>query len=283
MPQVVKQSPRGQPKKPTGGILSRLPSAWDMTETFSLLLYGRSGTGKTTLWATFPKPILAIVCSGGMKPGELGSINTPELKKVIVPKVVRQSTDVRELIAVAEDFATVVLDHGSGFQDLVLKEILGLEELPAQKSWGMASQQQYGQCTLQCKEIFRAFLSLPCYRVIVAQERTFGEDAAAGEGIVPVVGAALTPSLTGWLNPACDHVVETFIRGKTVEKTVKIAGKETRQVTKVKGVEFCLRTAPDPVYITKFRLPKGRDLPDVIVDPSFTKIRALIDGEEVEE
>lgn len=278
MPSVVKQTTKTPAKKTTGGVLSRLASGWDTTDSMSLLLYGRSGTGKTTLWATFPGPILCMICSGGQKPGELKSIDTPEYRKKITPCVVKESTDVKELLAMAGDFATVVLDHASGLQDLILKEVLGIDELPAQKSWGMATQQQYGQCTLQCKEILRELLNLQCNRVIVAQEREFNADGDANSLLAPYVGAALTPSLVGWLNPACDYICETFIRPVRVEKKVKLGNTVQTSVVRGKGVEYCIRTAPHEVYTTKFRLPKGRELPEVVVDPSYEALMELISG-----
>jgi hypothetical protein len=247
-----------------------------------MLIYGRSGTGKTTLWSTFPGPIKACICSGGVNPGELKSIDTPENRKKIDPKVIDHTDQINEIIdeAKAGGIGTFVLDHGSGMQDLTLKQILGLEELPAQKSWGMASQQDYGQSSLMCKELFRAMLSLPCNVVIVAQERTFGNNDDPDSILTPTIGAALTPSVTGWLNPACDYVVQTFIRPKmlTSTKTVKV-GNKTKDVSvtaRGKGVEYVLRTEPHDIYQTKFRKPKGQPLPDVIIDPSYQKIVQLI-------
>lgn len=245
-----------------------------------MLLYGRSGTGKTTLWATFPGPILAMICSGGQQPGELLSVNTPENRSKISQVVINESTEIKEVIDYTKEtgaFNTLVLDHASGLQDLILKEILGLEELPAQKSWGMASQAQYGQCSLQCKEVFRALLGVGCHVVIVAQERDFKGESES-EIITPTIGAALTPSVTGWLNPACDFVVQTFIRPTVEYTTNKVGGKEITTNKRGKGVEYCLRTEPHEIYQTKFRVPKGSKLPEVIVDPSYEKIAALING-----
>ena len=64
MPKANRQQP--VPKPPPKSAPTPPPStssteergdAWPVAERFSLLLYGESGTGKTTLWATFPKPI----------------------------------------------------------------------------------------------------------------------------------------------------------------------------------------------------------------------------------
>lgn len=282
-PSVTKQiggKPRPTVATSNAVDMDGLASAWDLSTGIKILLWGRSGTGKTVTWSSFPGPILAIICSGGSKPGELRSVNTPELRKKINPRIATKIQHVRDLVKRARDFETVVLDHASGLQDLVLAEILGLSELPAQKGWGLASQQQYGQCTLQCKEVLRDLLSLSANVVIVAQERQFNGEGEQSEILAPYVGAALSPSLTGWLNSAVDYIGQTFIRPKeeVVTRTVGSKAVETRQ--RVKGeFEYCLRTGPHDVYQTKFRVPKGRDLPDAIVDPDYDKIQALINGE----
>lgn len=277
MPTVRKQTRSPTNRAQTPSNKSR-QSAWDRAEGVKVLLYGRSGTGKTTLWATFPGPILALISSGGNKPGELKSIDTPEYRDKINAIVVEDSATVSEEVKNASQYATIVVDHASGLQDLILKEILGLSEVPVQKSWGLATQQQYGQCTLQAKEHLRNVLNFDGNVVIVAQEREFNTDSTS-DLIAPYVGAGLTPSLTGWLNTAVDYIVQTFIRQHEEVSTQKIQGKTVETRTKTRQVEYCLRTAPDPVYTTKFRLPKGRPLPDVIVDPSYDKILSLIQGE----
>ena len=280
---VAKRRPvkkRGRTKKATSVIDRIGPIGFNEDDGFSINLYGKSASGKTTLWGTFPSPILAIVCSGGKKPGELRSLDTPANRKRIDQVVLRESDELKKLIEHQEEtshYKTIVLDHGTGLQDFVLKEILGLDELPAQKSWGLASREQYGQCTMQTKEYFRALLSLTCYRVIVAQEREFNTDG--DESILePYVSSALTPSLVGWLNPACDYIAETFIRQRMVEKTMTIKRKKIKRKVKGEGVDYCLRVGPHAVYTTKFRLPKGTPLPEVIVDPDYDKIMKLVQG-----
>lgn len=287
MPVPMKQSQKGTLKKKTS-VVDRIKSIGGEEAFLKMLLYGISGTGKTTFWSTMPGPILSIICSGGNKTGETRSINTPENRKKIKSVTLNDSTELKDLVEYVEStggFKTVVLDHVSGLQDLILKEILGLEELPAQKGWGLASQQQYGQCTAQCKGYLRALLNLNCHIVIIGQERTFGgkDDELSSDIIQPTVGVAVFPSLAGWLNPACDFVLQTFKRPKmvTTYSTIGVGTKAKKIPTtkRGKGVDYCIRCEPHDVFITKFRIPKGRKLPDVIEDPDYDKLMKIIKGE----
>ena len=283
MPTINRQTTRKPPtQRLKESVIDRIaPIGFSPDDGIRILLYGRSGTGKTTLWATFPGPILAVVCSGGQRPGELRSVDTSEYRKKISQVALESTTEFGQLIEHAREsdrFSTVVLDHASGLQDLTLKEILGLDRLPAQKGWGMATQQQYGQSSLMCKETFRDLLSLECNVVIIAQERTFGDDNNTSELLAPTVGAALTPSVTGWLGPACDYVCNTYIRPKMEQTRTKVGDKEIIGQKRGKGVEYCLRVEPHDVYMTKFRVPKGSVGLRDIVDPTFAKIQKLIQG-----
>lgn len=278
MPKILKQN-AVKSSLPATGVLSRIEPIDDGNVGIKLLIYGRSGTGKTTFWASFPGKILVLLCSGAIKSGELRSINTPENRKRVSRVNIESSRDIFE---VAEGVSalgvdTVVLDHATGMQDLVLKEILGLDEMPTQKSWGLASQQQYGQCALQCKELFRALLNLPCNVVIVAQEREFNNEAGS-ELLMPYVGAALTPSLVGWLNPACDFICQTFVRPRKVTTNIKVGKELVPTEQRAEGVDYCLRVGPHDVYTTKFRIPKGCKLPEVVVDPTYQKLIGLFGG-----
>ncbi len=255
------------------------PLGFDDDEGISINIYGKSGTGKTTLWGTFPGPIGVLLCSGSSRSGELRSLDTPENRKKIKYKRLTESLQIRDVVADemrSPKFKTVVLEHATELQQLVLKEILGLDELPAQLSWGLATRQEWGQCALQMKELLRALLELPSNVVIVAQEREHNTDTD-NELLMPYVASALTPSVVGWLNPACDYIVQTFIRAKTKQVTMRVGKKKTTRTVRDKGVEYCLRVGPSDVYTTKFRNPKGQGpQEEVMVDGDYDKIMKLI-------
>lgn len=239
-----------------------------------LSLYGRSKTGKTRLISTFPKPCLII----GAEDGTRSIRNVKGVDFVLI----NDSKEVLELAAGAVDrgYATVAVDTASALADKILAEILNLDKLPEQKSFGMASRDQYGQQTLQLKSILWEVLKLTCNVIITAHERNFSEESANSEMLFPTVGSALSPSVTGWLNGKADYIAQTFIQEETTTKEVKSGtGKVMSLKNKTGKAEYCLRVGPHPVYTTGFRLPGGYELPDFIVNPDYNKIMALINGE----
>ncbi len=269
-----------KPQLKSGNMLSRVkPVEFDESSGIKLSLYGRSGTGKTTLWSSFPKPILALIFSGGLNSGELRSIPMEYRDQVfsIEPESLEDVGKLMEELRKNNPYQTLVLDHATGLQDLSLKHIIGVDQLPVQKGWGLATQSQWGQCSLQCKEVLRSILNFSCNVVIVAQERNFNEDSSS-EAIAPVIGSALSPSVATWLNAAVDYIGNTFIREKKESVETSIGGKKIITLKSTGRVEYCLRTAPNSVYTTKFRVPKGQKLPDVLVDPDYEKIMAVING-----
>ena len=280
MPKVVKQSVKKKSAKHTTkatGILSRIVAVEDMPSTgIKMCLYGRGKTGKTSAACTFPKPLLVIGTENGTK----------SVKKVKGVKFfpLLESSEIDELAeAIPSEYASVVLDTAGGLQDMIMKEILGLDDIPVEKSWGMAVREQWQSCGVQTKERLRRLLDLAdkhgTHVVIIAHERNFNDEGGS-DLLFPTVGAALTPSTAGWLNGACDYLCQTFLREQTVKKDVKVAGKKGATMLRKTGkVEYCLRVGPHPVYMTGFRRSHSEDetMPDVLVNPDYDKICELID------
>lgn len=282
-PIVEKQNPKAPAKKKVvGSIEDRITDWGDSSEEgISVCLYGESGTGKSTIASTFPGPILWCIRSGGKFPGEIKSVAIEDRKK-IKKLVLATSKDLIDAVEYLENegkFRTIVIDNLSGFSDMTMAEILELDKLPEQLSWGDAQQSDWGKLGVQCKEIWRKVLDLPINRVFIAHQRNFtSDDSRASElDLIPSIGPSLTPTLANWINAACDNVCQCFKRQKTVTKQVKMAGKTVSQTVPVPGADYCLRTGPHGVYMTKFRIPRGKELPDVIIDPDYKKIISLIE------
>jgi len=295
MPKIEKQSMAARPKA------VRSSDAWAYADKFSMMIYGQSGTGKTTLWSTFPGPVLAIIC--GKRSEEMRSIDTPENRKKITARMCSTGAHIEEQLAEAKTgkYETVVLDHGTSLRQVLLREELGVEEL-LQNRWGLATRENYYAVALKTKEILTRFLDLDTYRVIVAQEKDHAEDEEGGidrsellEDVqIASFGGDFSASVIRWLNPECSYIVQTFKRPRmvTTTRTVKMPGGKTKSVTETKRapkdargklpVDFCLRVAPHDVAITKFRMWKEgtKNLPESIVDPTFDKVMQVIRGEK---
>jgi len=278
LPKVSKQDFKPSKRKSTGGILDKVVPVGNMPSTgIKACFYGRGKTGKTTLACTFPKPHLLIGTEDGTK--SVSSVKGVDFIRL------EHSSQIDEIAkAVVGNYNSVQLDNAGGLQDMILKEILGLDDIPVEKSWGMAQRDQWQSCGTQTKERLRTLLMLADTTaidvVIIAHERNFNDEGGS-DLIFPTVGAALTPSTAGWLNGACDYLCQTFLREQTVSKEVKVAGKAGATMTKRTGrVEYCLRVGSHPIYMTGFRRVhvEGEVMPDIIIDPTYEKIKALIDS-----
>lgn len=293
MPQVKKQTAISSGKTKTkhlnGSLLSRAQPVLDVDSGgVKINLYGRGKTGKTRTVSTFPKPIIIIGGEDGTR--SIRSVKGIDFVPVIIdgsknpPKdgkfiYLKEMEDFVEEIR-NSDYATIAVDTASSLSDIFLANILGLAEIPAQKSWGMATREDYGQLGLQMKTVLRKILQLPINVVITAHERNFQDDAES-DLIFPSVGSALSPAVAGWLDGAVEYICQTFIREETVNDTITIgkgknATTETTE-TKTGKCEYCLRIGPHPVYKTGFRLPPNFILPDVI-SPNYESIMSVITG-----
>jgi hypothetical protein len=106
--------------------------------------------------------------------------------------------------------------------------------------------------------------------VFLAHDRaTTTDDDSGVDQIDPTVGARIMPSVASFLNGAVKVIGNTFIR-----ETFSLQNKR-----KVRQVEFAMRIGPHSIYTTKTRSPVGISSPDIIVNPSFDKLVAVLQGE----
>lgn len=276
MPRIEKQTTVPTNHKRSTGVLSRIVPVSELQSGVKINVYGRGKTGKTRLACTFPKPLLLVGTEDGTK-----SVSNIAGVKYVRLQASEEVKEISDMLA-GGSYKTVALDTAGGLQDLILKEILGLAEIPVQKSWGMAQQKDWQICGGQFKERLASLLNLAdsigLNVVVIAHERSFGDTENPSDVMIPNIGCALTPTAAAWLNGACDYVAQAFIREETKLEKVKIGTLDQTMEKKTGRKEFCLRIGPHPNFMTGFRVPPGRELPDSIVDPTFAKIKKLIDG-----
>lgn len=256
-----------KPKVKKKSILDSAKPVTELDEGISAIFYGRSGTGKTALSGTFPKPLLLLDF------GEKGTDTLAQEKGVDVIRVEDWDTftDIYwELKDGEHNYKTVVIDALPGVQQLAISEA----KRRARKSdEDQSSQRDMGEAT-KLMGIwlynYRDLKELGIDIAMNAHDRIRESDTDGDDHISPEVGPNLMPGITKSLMGAVDVIGVTFIRVTKEKKKLGIDSKRT--------VEYCLRVGPHEIYNTKIRVPRGCEIPELIVDPTYDKIKAVIKG-----
>lgn len=242
------------------------------------VIYGRSGTGKTTFACTFPKPLLLLDIS------EKGTDSVRDVKRVNVIRV----TDWDEIEMIywflkreRHDYRTIVFDTISQAQDLAIKKVMadkGIEVVEGELGWwGSMNKEMWGAVSSKLKTTIVDYRNLETTIIFLAQYRISDEVESEGDGVIePEVGPQVIPSVSSTLLASVGIIGNTFIR--ETHRKIKIG----KKIKKKRRVEYCLRIGPHAYYTTKIRKPRKIIVPQVLVDPSYKKIVAVIRGEEID-
>ncbi|HUW45121.1 MAG TPA: AAA family ATPase [Dehalococcoidia bacterium] len=264
MAKKVKRKLQRSAPKSGKSIASKISPVTELMQHLVMLVYGRSGTGKTEFGSTFPTPILFLDIN------ERGTETIAHKKNIDLLKVTSWD-DIEDAFWYLKEgtkYKSIVIDQMTNLQDLGMAEIRkrakkGESELFTRKEWGNLS----GLLKTTIAN-FRA-LADDYNMCFIAHERTFDGGEEEDEALEPSVGARVMPSVGSFIDGAVDAIGSTFIR----ESYTKKAGK------KVRSVDYCMRIGPHAFYSTKVRRPvEAGPLPDFVVDPTHEKIVNLITG-----
>jgi len=239
-------------------------------------IYGRAGSGKTTLAGSFPSPVLLLDCR------DQGTDSVSDVKGLDVMEV-NSWQDFEDaywwLVQNPGKYKTVVIDTITQLQQIVVEEIAGAKAARKNKvagDWGTMTKSDWGNLSSRLKTWITNYRDLPMEVVFIAQDRVFNVDEeGSDDGMIdPEVGPRLSPSVMTHLCAAVSIIGNTFLRSRTVK--TKVRGR-----TREKEVaEYCIRLGPSPSYITKFRKPKDITLPSFLIDPTYEDILATIKGDK---
>ena len=248
-------------------ITDRIKPVHALPRVLTALIYGRSGTGKTTFAASYPKPALVIDIR------EKGTDSISNIEGVDVVSVENWS-EVEEVYWYLKSgegtkYKSVILDQISSLQDLAMEHAMAEEgrDVMSQRLWGVVSGLMktwlLNYRDLQDNDMNVAF---------IAHDRVSkgGDSDEDDDSIDPQVGARLMPSVAGTLNGAVKVIGYTFVREVFLEED-----------DKARQVEYCMRLAPHPYYTTKMRNPLGTTIPEYIVNPTYQRIVDLMVSGEV--
>lgn len=250
-------------------VLDNAEAVSDLSLVITALFYGRSGTGKTALSGTFPKPLLIIDI------GERGTDTLANEKDVDVIKISTWAEFEEiywELKESDHKYKSVSVDSLHSLQALAISEV---KEIANKKPTDQTSQKDFGQAgaliTNWCVN-YRDLQDEGLNVMFLAHDRVTEVDTDEdSEVIIPEIGPRLMPSVASAITGAVNVVGNTFIK-EIITKSKKVGSKATREV------QYCLRIGPNGVYSTKIRQPKKFELPEYIVDPNYDKLCNVIKG-----
>jgi len=230
------------------------------------LFYGRAGTGKTTVAATFPKPLLILDIR------EKGTDSVSEVEGVDVIQV----TDWAEfesiywyLVSPQNKYKTVVIDAVSQLQDFAVESIVA----EGGRSDGLVSKAQWGKAAGILKTWminYRDLVDQNLNVVFLAHDRVHEGDESEDGEMMPSVGPRVMPSVASILTAGVKLIGNTYIR----ENVQRLASGKMK-----KSYNYCMRIGPHSYYETKVRLNKGGYVPETLVDPDYNSLISLMKGE----
>lgn len=257
-------------------LLKRIQPVHSLPPVLTACVYGRSGTGKTSFAGTFPTPALLL----DIQEKGTDSVSNVSGLETISLKTWEEFEEIYWYLKGGKHkFKTVILDQLGQLQNLGKKKVLrdrGMDEDTsdfgggARKIWGSISSKMI-TWILHYRNLEEQGINV-CF---IAHDRSFEGDEDNDEGqIDPSVGPRVMPSVAEFLNGSVKVIGNTFIR----ERFVKIDGEAKR---KKRLIEYGMRVGPHAVYIARIRAPRGTVVPDVIVDPSYDKVMAILKGNSV--
>ena len=243
-------------------VLDRITSVKALPKVLSMLVYGRSGTGKTTFGASFPTPALLI----DIREKGTDSIADRDGVDVVSVNTWSEVEEVFWYLKNEKKYKSVILDQISSMQDLCMEHAMAEEgkEIMSQRLWGVVSGMMK-TWLLNYRDLVEDDINV----LFIAHDRASkGESGEDDDTIDPQIGARLMPSVAGTLNGAVKAIGNTYVREVFLED-------------KSRKVEYCMRIGPHAYYTTKMRNPLGTTIPDHLVDPQFSQLMMLMsEGEK---
>lgn len=241
------------------GVLDDVVDIADLGQRNFYVVYGKSGSGKTFFGSTFPKPILYLQI------GDDGSntiadvdgiyakrINTPEDLKSVGKELIKD-----------KKYKTVFVDTFS-----MLTNEWQNENIIAKKK--KMTQQAWGDLKVDTEELIRLFYKIALNHVVLF---SCHEGVDSFEGMEDEILPDVRPNVTKGARTYLEGMANYGIHMTKLKKTIEKDGIEKEVV------RFAAHVGPNPYYWTKFQVSPSIKLPEVLYNPTYSKIQKLLGKE----
>jgi hypothetical protein len=239
------------------GILDKAVPISELGQSNLWVIYGKSGSGKTNLLASFPKPLLYLQI------GDDGSNTIGETEGIDALRV----SDVKELKQALQEaridghYKTVAVDTFS----LLVND--WVSENAIQKNKRM-TQQMWGDLKTDTEELIKSSHILAKSKIVVL---TCHEVMDTIEGYEDEITPDVRPSLSKGARTYLESMANFGIHTAVVQKEKDMPNGETKTVS-----VHIAHLSSNPYYWVKTQKPASIQLPEAIINPSYAKIKKLL-------
>lgn len=286
---VVEKPKKSSPLKP-GSILSEAIPIDELDDLYLKVgIYGENRVGKTTLIATFPKPMLIVAFEPSRSGGALSIRNVPGIDMIRL-RSSEKAVKLANELSRGNKYKTVALEGATSLQDVVLAELMDLPEEPAQMGWGTVAEGVYLQRAEITRETLRKFLNLPMHTVVTAKEKDHSkrEEGSRTSKMMrkadseSYFAAELGGGTASWMYDTFDYIGRLCVDNETkiIKRKVKFKGEVTIKEEEVQTGKTVRRlyVTKNPNYMAGFRSAHPDKVPDYIEEPNFQKMYDVIWG-----
>jgi hypothetical protein len=293
MPTVNRQvppKPKTTVQSPNGSILATaVPVTSLREERVKVCIYGRNRSGKTTLAAQFPKPLLFISCEPAHCGGVQSVSNMKDITLIHVEDKHEKVEVIGQELAATTYYKTVVLKTATSLQDVILEEMR--REFPGIPLSGRGSKDTFMMRASRLHEALRPLLDLRhMHVVILAQEKD--HNPPVSEGGFPDLkakllqtmqqGSFMAPALGAanaqWLQDACGYVIQIYedevmqnITVPRVDQSGKPLPPDIQSVGTGKRQRH-LRLLYHPNFAAGGKWQYNKDMPEFVTAPTPTEL-----------
>ena len=241
-------------------LLSKAVSIEKLGQRNLWVIWGKSGTGKTALGATFPKPMLYI------QVGDDGSNTIADTEGVMAVRAesLEDLKDTAQGLMTDKKYKTIFVDTFS----MITNE--WIDKNATQKNKKM-TQQMWGEVKIDSEELIKIFHKLALSHIVVL---SCHESNDSIEGMEDEILPDIRPSVTKGARTYLEGMANYGIHTTKLKKT--IISKKTGQEKEV--VRYAVHIGANPYYWTKLQINPGIQVPDIVINPTYDKLMGIIQG-----